>query len=71
MLIEVIRQLGGRAEGYIPNRFEEGYGLNQEALDILNSNGVDLVITVDCGIRSPQEAKHAKEIGCMGFKLLG
>lgn len=63
LMVEVIEQSGGRAEGYIPNRVDEGYGLNCEALDGLKAAGVNLVITVDCGIRSPAEALHAKEIG--------
>ena len=37
---------------YIPNRFEEGYGLNEEALSDLKDHGAGLVITVDCGIRA-------------------
>ncbi len=49
--------------GYIPNRFDEGYGLNKDALDSLKQDGVKLVITVDCGIRSPDEALHAQTIG--------
>ncbi|MFN8399101.1 MAG: single-stranded-DNA-specific exonuclease RecJ [Anaerolineales bacterium] len=49
--------------GYIPNRFDEGYGLNNNALDELKADGVKLVITVDCGIRSPAEAAHARTIG--------
>ena len=48
---------------YIPNRFDEGYGLNNDALTQLQNDGVDLVITVDCGIRSLDEAAHAKKIG--------
>lgn len=63
LLVEVIERSGGQAEGYIPNRVDEGYGLNCEALDVLKTAGIDLVITVDCGIRSPAEALHAKEIG--------
>lgn len=63
LMVEVIERSGGRAEGYIPNRVDEGYGLNCEALDGLKAAGVNLVITVDCGIRSPAEALHAKEIG--------
>ncbi len=54
---------GGTVRGYIPNRFEEGYGLNKDALDSLKADGVKLVITVDCGIRSPDEALHARTIG--------
>lgn len=63
MMVEVINQSGGMAEGYIPNRFDEGYGLNNDALDALKAKGTSLVITVDCGIRSPKEAQHAREIG--------
>lgn len=63
LLVQTLRALGGTVEGYIPNRFDEGYGLNNEALDALKSKGVKLVITVDCGIRSPGEAAHAREIG--------
>jgi len=48
---------------YIPNRFDEGYGLNSEALHELAGRGVDLVITVDCGIRSPREAELAAQLG--------
>ncbi len=54
---------GQRVRGYIPNRFDEGYGLNNEALTQLKEEGVRLVITVDCGIRSPDEALHARAIG--------
>ena len=63
LLVQGLRALGGRVREYIPNRFEEGYGLNNEALDVLLAEGVSLVISVDCGIRSPLEAEHAKEIG--------
>ncbi len=54
---------GQAVRGYIPNRFDEGYGLNKDALDSLKADGVKLVITVDCGIRSPDEALHARTIG--------
>lgn len=48
---------------YIPNRVDEGYGLNLDALTTLRERGVDLVISVDCGIRSPIEVAHARSIG--------
>ncbi len=51
LLVEAFQYLNADARGYIPNRFEEGYGLNNNALDELKSNGIKLVITVDCGIR--------------------
>jgi single-stranded-DNA-specific exonuclease len=63
LLVQALEGLGGNARGYIPNRFEEGYGLNTDALDSLKEEGIQLVITVDCGIRSPDEALHARTIG--------
>jgi single-stranded-DNA-specific exonuclease len=63
LLVECIHSIGGAAREYIPNRFEEGYGVNCDALSELRRMGVDLVITVDCGARSPGEAAHAREIG--------
>lgn len=63
LLVQALRAFGGNAEGYIPNRFDEGYGLNTDALDNLKAKGVKVVVTVDCGIRSPREAQHAREIG--------
>lgn len=63
LLVQTIRAFGGNVEGYIPNRFDEGYGLNNEALDGLKARGTKLVVTVDCGIRSPREAEHARDIG--------
>jgi single-stranded-DNA-specific exonuclease len=62
LLVQALQILEADVRGYIPNRFEEGYGLNNNALDELKASGVKLVITVDCGIRSPNEALHAKEI---------
>jgi single-stranded-DNA-specific exonuclease len=49
--------------GYIPNRFDEGYGLNIDALRHLHNIGTKLIITVDCGIRSWKEAKYARSVG--------
>lgn len=63
LLVEALKLLGGTVRGYIPNRFEEGYGLNNNALEELKADGVTLVITVDCGIRSPNEAAHARTLG--------
>ena len=63
LLVQTLQALGADVRGYIPNRFDEGYGLNNDALDSLKADGVKLVITVDCGIRSPNEALHARTIG--------
>jgi len=63
LMVEALQKLGANVRGYIPNRFDEGYGLNTDALDSLKADGVKLVITVDCGIRSPSEALHSQTIG--------
>lgn len=63
LLVEVLGLLGAKVIPYIPNRFDEGYGLNHDAIKTLKESGFDLVITVDCGIRSVKEADYAKEIG--------
>ncbi|MDR0916561.1 MAG: single-stranded-DNA-specific exonuclease RecJ [Oscillospiraceae bacterium] len=54
---------GVDAEIYIPGRSEEGYGLNRTALDYLHSRGVNLVITVDCGITAADEVEYGKSLG--------
>jgi single-stranded-DNA-specific exonuclease len=63
LLTLVLEAMGATVIPYIPNRFDEGYGLNIEALDSLKSEGASLVVTVDCGIRSLDEAEHARQIG--------
>ncbi|MDR3209105.1 MAG: single-stranded-DNA-specific exonuclease RecJ [Oscillospiraceae bacterium] len=57
------RAHGTEAEIYIPGRAEEGYGLNRQALEYLNSAGMSLIITVDCGITAVAEAEYARELG--------
>jgi single-stranded-DNA-specific exonuclease len=63
LMVQTLSALGANVMGYIPDRFDEGYGLNTEALDDLKAGGTDLVITVDCGIRAVAEAGHAHQIG--------
>jgi single-stranded-DNA-specific exonuclease len=61
LLVQALNKMGGKVRGYIPNRFDEGYGLNNEALKHLKDTGIKLVITVDCGIRSLEEARFAND----------
>jgi len=63
LLLTVLRALGANVRSYIPDRFSEAYGLNTPALEKLRQEGVDLVVTVDCGIRSVREVKRAGELG--------
>jgi len=57
------RQLGGKVTCYIPNRLQEGYGLNFQALEHLAGEGVSLLLTVDCGINAVEEVAYAGELG--------
>ena len=62
LLTGALQALGASIRGYIPNRFDEGYGVNKEALETLYSSGTRLVITVDCGITALVEVKRAKRL---------
>lgn len=53
----------GQVDYYIPSRFEEGYGLNMDAVRQISERGVDLIITVDCGSVSYEEVEYAKQLG--------
>ena len=63
ILMGLFHQLDTPVEFYVPHRLEEGYGLNSEALRQLAASGVQVVVTVDCGIASLDEADVAKELG--------
>ncbi len=63
ILVEAIRQLGGRVDYFLPSRFEEGYGLHIEPLTQFKEDGTSLVVTVDCGINAAEEIAYAAEIG--------
>jgi single-stranded-DNA-specific exonuclease len=58
-----LRLLQADVAYYVPNRLEEGYGLNGEALRTLATRGTSMVVSVDCGIGSRAEADLARELG--------
>ena len=65
--LEILSRLYGNSKSeisyYIPDRLEEGYGLNVKAIEKLSKMGTKVIITVDCGINSFEEAKIAKKYG--------
>ena len=63
ILTEVLSQLTDNIIQYIPSRFDEGYGLNKNAIDTIKSAGADLIVTVDCGSVSVEEVEYAKSVG--------
>ncbi|CRK84264.1 single-stranded-DNA-specific exonuclease RecJ [Neobacillus massiliamazoniensis] len=62
-LMITLRDLGANVGFYIPNRFTEGYGPNEDAFRHAAENGIKLIITVDTGIAALHEAAIAKELG--------
>ena len=63
LLWQCLKMLGADVGYYVPHRLDEGYGLNEDALKTLAAGGASVVITVDCGITSIDEARVAKELG--------
>lgn len=58
-----LKLLGAKVSYYVPHRIEEGYGLNCEAIRSLASAGGEMIVTVDCGIASLEEASAARRLG--------
>ncbi len=63
ILVGCLRLLGGQVSYFVPNRLDDGYGLNNESISQLRDRGAELLVTVDCGIASVDCARHAKELG--------
>ncbi|MDX1520054.1 MAG: single-stranded-DNA-specific exonuclease RecJ [Anaerolineae bacterium] len=63
LLMQYLTGLGAIVSPYIPDRFDEGYGLNNEALAKLAEQGIKVVLTVDCGIRSVKEVDYGNSLG--------
>jgi single-stranded-DNA-specific exonuclease len=63
LMMKVLTALGAQVQPYIPNRFDEGYGLNNDALAELAEQGIRVVLTVDCGIRSVDEVAYGNSLG--------
>ena len=63
LLTDCLRSMGGQVTPYIPDRLEEGYGLNLEAIQTLAAQGVTLIVTVDCGITAVEEVNFARSLG--------
>jgi single-stranded-DNA-specific exonuclease len=63
LLVQTLRALGGSVYPYIPHRVNEGYGLRKAALTQIAQQGIRVVVTVDCGVRSVDEVAHANQLG--------
>lgn len=63
ILSHIIGMLTDNFTYYIPSRFDEGYGLNKNAIKAIKNEGADILITVDCGSVSYEEVEYAKSLG--------
>ena len=63
VLKKFLTERGLEVESYIPNRLDEGYGLNKEAIKGIYDRGYRLMITVDCGISGIEEVEFANSLG--------
>ena len=63
ILRRALEMLGGDVVHFIPERLRDGYGLQPAAIERLHAEGVQLIVSVDCGIRGADAARRAREIG--------
>ena len=63
VLSRFFKERGLDVGAYIPNRLDEGYGLNKDAIKQIADDGYKLIITVDCGISGTEEVAYAYELG--------
>jgi single-stranded-DNA-specific exonuclease len=63
ILRRALELLGADVVHFLPERFRDGYGLQPAAIERLHADGVALVVSVDCGIRAPEAAQRARELG--------
>ena len=63
LLTTALRDLGAKVTPYIPDRVDEGHGMNADAVKLLHDGGVTLLVTVDCGATSIAEVDMASDLG--------
>jgi single-stranded-DNA-specific exonuclease len=63
ILRRALELLGADVGHFIPERLTDGYGLQPGTIDRLHAEGVKLIVSVDCGIRAPEAARRARELG--------
>ena len=63
LVYKFLQQFYSNIDYYIPDRYDEGYGISQKGLEYAKSTGVKLIIILDCGIKAIDEIAQAKELG--------
>ena len=63
LVYKVLQQFYSNIEYYIPDRYDEGYGVSRKSIDEAKEKGVKLIIVLDCGIKAIDEIAYAKKLG--------
>ncbi len=63
LVYKFIQQFYSNIEYYIPDRYDEGYGVSKKGIDFAKAQGVSLIIILDCGIKAHEEIAYAKSLG--------
>lgn len=63
LVYKFLRQFYSNIDYYIPDRYDEGYGVSKKGIDFAKSSGVKLIIILDCGIKAIKEIAYAKSLG--------
>ena len=63
LVYKFLQQFYSNIEYYIPDRYEEGYGISKKALDSAAERDVKLIIVLDCGVKAIEEIRYAKTLG--------
>ena len=63
LVYKFLQQFYSNIDYYIPDRYEEGYGVSHKGIDYAKETGVKLIIILDCGIKASEEVRYAKSLG--------
>ena len=63
LVYKFLQQFYSNIDYYIPDRYDEGYGVSKKGIDFAHETGVKLIIILDCGIKAIQEIEYAKNLG--------
>ena len=63
LVYKFLQQYYSNIDYYIPDRYDEGYGVSRKGIEYANETGVKLIIILDCGIKAIEEIQYAKKLG--------
>ncbi len=63
LVYKFLQQFYSNIDYYIPDRYDEGYGVSRKGIDFANETGVKLIVVLDCGIKAVEEIAYAKSLG--------